>query len=265
VRSSARGELRPPAGEREEVAIRPRMQLPEEREDLVPDQAALRVGVRRVRPERETALAAVANGVLAPELEQRAHDAVAPRDLDRLRAGRRHEPIENGLDLVRSRVPGRPQAATRRQPVARVPQRRLGRSRDGRPAVDHLGPERLATEACVSLRLVGAEPMIDVRGGDAVAELAEDVPQAGGIGAAGDEARDLAPGRKQVVPADRLRDPIGKCTLHAPIVRDATATRVIRSRAPGSAALDSTLPEALPLARPLRGRDETASRARPEP
>jgi hypothetical protein len=43
---------------------------------------------------------------------------------------------------------------------------------------------------------------MDVHGSRAVAELAERVPEAGRVGAAGDEARDLAPRGDQVVPPD---------------------------------------------------------------
>ena len=65
--------------EREEVPVGAGMEPPEEREDLVADEPALRVGVRRVDAVREPVLLAVAHGVLAPELEERPHDAVLAR------------------------------------------------------------------------------------------------------------------------------------------------------------------------------------------
>jgi hypothetical protein len=48
--------------------------------------------------------------------------------------------------------------------------------------------------------------VIDVEGGDGVAELAERVVEAGRVGAAGDEAQHLAARLDQVVPADVLVD-----------------------------------------------------------
>ena len=65
--------------EREEVPVGAGMQPPEQREDLLANEPALRVGVRRVDAERERVLLAVAHGLLAPELEQRPHDAVLAR------------------------------------------------------------------------------------------------------------------------------------------------------------------------------------------
>src|SRR5439155_2032095 len=64
----------------------------------------------------------------------------------------------------------------------------------------------LAAEARVLLRLVAPKLVVDVQGGDPVAERPERMPQAGRVGAARDEAEDLARGRDQVVLTDVLFD-----------------------------------------------------------
>ena len=48
--------------------------------------------------------------------------------------------------------------------------------------------------------------MVDVEGRGRVAELPEDVQEAGRVGAAGDQAQDVAPRRDQVVAADVALD-----------------------------------------------------------
>src|SRR5919197_728669 len=58
--------------EREEVLVGSGMQLPEQRQDLVADQSALRVRVRGVEAERQPVLPAVHLGLLTPDPEQRA-------------------------------------------------------------------------------------------------------------------------------------------------------------------------------------------------
>src|SRR4051794_1385871 len=106
LRAGARGEQRV---ERRRLALREaaqilvcsRMQLTQPRQDLAPDQATLRVHVRRVRAEGEAVRAAVLLGLRAPEVEQRPHDAVLALRLDPLRAPAGDEPVEHGLDLVR--------------------------------------------------------------------------------------------------------------------------------------------------------------------
>ena len=59
----------------------------------------------------------------------------------------------------------------------------------------------------VLVRLGAAEPVVHMERRDAVAELAERVPEAGRVGPAGDEREHLAAGRNQVVTADLLLDP----------------------------------------------------------
>src|SRR3954468_18524495 len=93
-------------GEAQQVPVGRRMQRAQAREDLGADQAALRVGVRRVAAKPEPVRAAVLLRLLAPELEQRAHDAVLAHRLYSLRGGAGDEPVEHRLDLVRGRVPG---------------------------------------------------------------------------------------------------------------------------------------------------------------
>jgi hypothetical protein len=51
--------------------------------------------------------------------------------------------------------------------------------------------------------------MIYVHGGDAVAQAAEDVPETGRVGSAGDEARDLATVRDQLMAPNRGLDALG--------------------------------------------------------
>ena len=70
----------------EDVLARGRVDLFEQRQDLPADQAAHRPGVRRVAAEAKLALAAERLGLLAPERQQRAHDAVLALRLDPLAA-----------------------------------------------------------------------------------------------------------------------------------------------------------------------------------
>ncbi len=65
----------------------------------------------------------------------------------------------------------------------------------------------VTAERSVGLRLLAPQPMVHVHGGDAVAERSERVPEAGRVGAAGDETADLSAGLDQAVPADVLLDP----------------------------------------------------------
>ena len=60
----------------EEVLVGGRMQAAEQRQDLLADQAALRVGVVESVAERETLGAAVRLRLLAPDGEERMDDAV---------------------------------------------------------------------------------------------------------------------------------------------------------------------------------------------
>ena len=90
--------------------------------------------------------------------------------------------------------------------VAELAERVFGRAR-GRRSLDDFGAEGLAAEMGVLVRLGAAEPVVHMERRDAVAELAERVPEAGRVGPAGDEREHLAAGRNQVVTADLLLDP----------------------------------------------------------
>src|SRR3712207_337011 len=94
---------------------------------------------------------------------------------------------------------GRPEPIGR-EGVADAAEPVLGRARGA--AVDDLRAKDVSAEARVLLGLLAPEPMVHVEGRGRVAELPGDVEQAGRIGAAGDEADDLAAARDQVVAAD---------------------------------------------------------------
>src|SRR5439155_348441 len=133
------------------------------------------------------------------------------------RAAARDEAVEDRLDLVGGGVTGRTQALTC-DGIALVAQ--LGLAEAAPVQLDDLGTERLAAEARVLVRLGAAQPVVHVQRGDAVAELAQRVPEAGRVGAAGDEAADLAARLDQLVPADQLLDPRAQGRrLHRSMVR----------------------------------------------
>src|SRR3954451_12606365 len=135
-RCDAAAEVEPPRGRRrseqlvelrraflreaQEVDVRSGVQRAQPREDLVADEAALRVGVRRVFAELEAVRAAVLLGPVAPDLDQRAHPPVLATWLDRLRVAAGDEPIEHRLELVGRGVP------RRAQPVGREGGREIG-------------------------------------------------------------------------------------------------------------------------------------------
>ncbi len=130
--------------------------------------------------------------------EQRPDDAVLALRLDPGGASTRDEAVEDGLDVVRGGVPGRPQTVGGVR-VADLAQ--LGLRLGGR-CVHDLRAEHVAAEAGVDLGLLAAQPVVHVQRGDAIAELGQHVPETGRVGPAGDEARDLASGRDQLMPAD---------------------------------------------------------------
>ena len=125
-RSSARGSRGSLVREREQVLLRARVQLAQQREDLAADQAALRVLVRGVDAERQAVLAAVGLGLLAPDREQRTDDAVLALRLDPLRVPGGDEPVEHGLDLVGGGVPRRAEPASLGEAVAELAELGLG-------------------------------------------------------------------------------------------------------------------------------------------
>jgi hypothetical protein len=85
------------------------VELLEQGQDLVADQAADGVAIGRVHAVGEPALPAERFGFLAPDGEERADDAVLPLRLDPLRVSARDQPVEDRLDLVGGGVAGRPQ------------------------------------------------------------------------------------------------------------------------------------------------------------
>ena len=147
------------------------MDLLERRQHLAAKQAANRPGVRRVDPKREPPLAAVGLGLLAPDTEQRPHDAVLAPHLD---AARRRRSSRAGRGSSR---PGRRACAPSRG-GAPGPGRRTGgraarpRSSRHRAPADDLGAELARAERGVRVGLGPAEPVGDVERRDAVAELA---------------------------------------------------------------------------------------------
>ena len=185
------------------------MQLAQTRQDLLPDQTALRIAIGLVGPELQPFGTAVLLRLLAPDGEQRAHDAVLAARLDPLRHAARDEPVEDGLDLVGGGVPGGAETVGRE----RVPD--LAPVVLGAPAaaVDHLRAEPLGAEARILVGGVTPQPVIHVQRGDAIAELRQDVPETGRVGAARDEAGHVAARRDQVVPADQLLDPRAQRSL----------------------------------------------------
>src|SRR5207248_6425370 len=94
----------------EQIALRSGMKPAQARQDLVPDQPALRLAVRPVRAELEPFGATVRLGLLAPDREQRTHDSVFPARLDSPGNTARNQPVQHRLDLVGGRVARRPQA-----------------------------------------------------------------------------------------------------------------------------------------------------------
>src|SRR5690349_19020193 len=80
--------------------------LPQERQDALANQSARRVAVAAVGAVVEPICPAVRLGLVTPERQQWAHDAVLTLRLDPRRPAARYEPVEDGLHLVGSRVPG---------------------------------------------------------------------------------------------------------------------------------------------------------------
>ena len=98
------------------------MQAPEEREDLVADQAPLRVRVGGIDAERKTVLSAVRLRLLPPEREQRTDDAILASLPDSLAVAGGDEPVKDRLDLIRGRMACRPQSMTLGERVAEISQ-----------------------------------------------------------------------------------------------------------------------------------------------
>src|SRR5580765_5260169 len=142
LRERRRQRLAPVEGA-QEILVGGRMDPPQERKDLVADQPADAVAVRRVVAERQAALLAIAARVAPPDAEERAHDAVLAFRLDAFCRTARHEPVEDRLDLVRERVAGGAEAI-RGEAVADPPELVFG---GPSAALEDLGSEPLAAEA----------------------------------------------------------------------------------------------------------------------
>ena len=172
---------------------------------------------RRVDAKREPFGLAVRGGLGAPDRQQRADDAVGTTGVHAGGGSPRDEPEEDRLHLVGRGVAGRAQAGPPHG-VALLAQRGLAQP----PPVelDHLGVERLDTEARILVGVGPSETVVHVHRRDAVAERAERMPETGRVRAARDQAGDLAAGRDQVVPADVPLDS-GENVVHAPIVPEA--------------------------------------------
>src|SRR5581483_1832153 len=196
-------EARPLPGECQQVRVRGGMKAPEKRQDLVADQPASRVRIRRVAAELEARGAAVPLGLLPPGREQRPDDAILAPRLDRLRRAARDKPIKDGLDLVGGGVAGRAEAVAR----VRVPDVTELGLRHARPGRDDLGAERLGAEARVLLGLVAAQSVVHVQRGDAVADRTQGVPEARRIRTARDETEHVAAGWDQLMRSDERFDP----------------------------------------------------------
>src|SRR5436305_5044377 len=86
------------------------MDLPEQRQDLLADEAAHGVGVARVLAMADPDGLAVRDRFVVPERQKRADDAILAPGLDAGRATARHQAVEDRLDLVRSGMPGSAEA-----------------------------------------------------------------------------------------------------------------------------------------------------------
>jgi hypothetical protein len=108
-------------------------------------------------------------------------------------------------------VPGRAQAVGRDR-VAQVAERSFGRGRlDG----DDLRSERVGAEARICGGLGAAQAVVDVQRRHVEAELAESVEEASRVGAARNEAHDVATRGNQVVPADVRFDPVEELQIRS--------------------------------------------------
>jgi hypothetical protein len=101
-------------------------------------------------------------------------------------------------------VPGRPERVGC-EGVAKLAKGSLaGLALHGR--LDDLGREDLAAEPRVLVRLGAAKLVVHVQRAYPVAERAKHVPETRRVGASGNEADDLSPGRDELVPAHVLLD-----------------------------------------------------------
>src|SRR5262249_31099854 len=90
-----RGELAPLLERAQQIRVRRRMDLPEQREDLLADQAADGVGVARVLAMADSDGVAVRDRLSMPERQERADDAVLAAGLDACRPAARNQAVEH--------------------------------------------------------------------------------------------------------------------------------------------------------------------------
>src|SRR5581483_1182912 len=168
----------------QDVRVRLRVKSAQERQDLVADEAPLRIGVRRVDAERHACGLTVRLRLPAPHVEKRMDDAVRAPRRNPGRGPARREPVHDRLHLVRRRVAGRTPAVAR-DGVALAPELRLAEA----PSfyLDHAATEHRGAEIRIRFRLVAAELVIHVQCRDAIAEHAQHVPEAGRVRTARDE------------------------------------------------------------------------------
>jgi hypothetical protein len=199
----------------QEVLVGRRMQAAQERQDLVADQPPLRVGIRRVEAEVEPGRAAVRLRLRAPERQQRVDKSVGAPRCDACGRAARDEPVEDRLDLIRGGVTGGSKLVTTSYLPPLVSE--LGLREASTVALDHLGSQHLGAEARVLCGVGASQPVVHVQRRDAVAERAEQVPQARRVGTARDEARHFSARWDQLVLADEALDTVAQL-LHASIV-----------------------------------------------
>ena len=160
MRSSARGRRGAPPRARADWP-RHRVELAQEREDLVADTPAPRRPVRIVDPHGEPVLRAVGVRLLPGHVEQRPDDSVLAPGLDPARGAARDDPVEHRLDLVGGGVTRRAQPEPGGRRVARLAHRRLGRSRlDPDDARAH----QLDAVLGVRVGVLPADAVVDVDG-----------------------------------------------------------------------------------------------------
>ncbi len=212
------------------------MQPAQQRQDLLPDQAAGRVRIRRVDPDDEAMLLAVGRRLVPRDGQQRADDAVLASHLDPAGRATRHDAVEDGLDLVRRRVPGCPQAEAL---GGRVPER--AHPRFGRHSFDAHDPGVQGAGAVNGI-LIGcraADAVMHVDGRDVVAEPTHDMPEARRVRTARDEARDAPTRLHEIVVADERLDACCELARHIPSVTEAAAVPDRPSAGAGTGACDA--------------------------
>src|SRR5215203_5870283 len=190
----------------QEIALGGRVKPAEQRQDLVPDQAALRIRIGRVAAEVEGLGEAVGLRLIAPALEERTDDPVGAAPVDLPGRAARDDAVEDGLDLVGRGVAGRAQPVGG-DGVADLAPVVLGLAAS---PVDDLRAENVTAEGGVVLGLLAAQAVVHVQRGNVIAELTERVPEARRVGTAGDEDGHGAAGRNQLALADVRFDGLPK-------------------------------------------------------